>query len=71
MGREYPNLKALDLVGTLQKAGGIPGADIGKPVWNKNSPKEFMDVSCIHLNYEGYTFIFEALYQESGMKDDL
>jgi len=70
MGQEYQQVKAIDLVGTLQKAGGIPGADIGHPVWDKNSPKEFMDTSCIHLTQEGYKFIFEALYQETGIQDD-
>eukprot|EP00004_Rigifila_ramosa_P002583 TRINITY_DN126_c0_g1_i1.p1 TRINITY_DN126_c0_g1~~TRINITY_DN126_c0_g1_i1.p1 ORF type:complete len:277 (-),score=62.91 TRINITY_DN126_c0_g1_i1:480-1208(-) len=56
------NLTILDLVGTLQDAGGIPNA----PDFTKYSPPELMGnlEDCIHANSRGYDFIMDQMYAQ-------
>ena len=51
----------VDLQGTLQKAGGVPGAAVGRPNNTAFSPSRFM-ADCIHANNEGFGLIFAALW---------
>ena len=54
----------VNLFGSLQAADGVPGAEIGKPVFSQYSPAKYIDISCIHLNDKGYTVLFEAFYEK-------
>ena len=60
-----PRLIAVDIRGTLQKAGGVAGADIGTPVLSKWSPKALMQTNCIHPTYGdggGFVAVMDALW---------
>jgi MYXO-CTERM domain-containing protein len=55
---DYPNFTYVDSVwGTLQAAGGVPGA----PNVLLPSPSEYMS-DCIHPTSEGYSLVHDALY---------
>ena len=56
------NHTAVDLVGTLQAAGGVKGASTGHPVLSQPSPASLLEGNCIHANAKGFTAIFEALW---------
>ena len=57
IAEDYENVTYVDVWGTLQQAGGIPGA----PNVYRPSPSEFMG-DCIHANDEGYFLLMQALY---------
>jgi hypothetical protein len=46
-----PEYTTLNLLGTSQKAGGIPGADIGRPVLTQGSPCQWTTI-CVHPKYK-------------------
>jgi hypothetical protein len=46
-----PQYTTLNMLGTSQKAGGVPGADVGKPVLTKGSPCQWT-VLCVHPKYK-------------------
>ena len=52
----------VDLVGTLQAAGGVKGASTGHPVLSQPSPASLLEGNCIHANSKGFTAIFDALW---------
>lgn len=58
----YPQHHSVNLLGTLQAAGGIPGASIGHPNMAYYSPNDLMLDNCIHPNDKGFVDIFEAFY---------
>ena len=60
LGRDYT---AVNMVGTLQAAGGVPGASTGHPVLSQPSPANLLMSNCIHANQVGFTYIFEELYK--------
>merc|ERR1712151_22465 len=47
--RKYlqPRYTGLNILGAVQKAAGIPGADVGKPVLDQGGPCKWMD-KCVH-----------------------
>jgi len=45
-----PRYTGLKIAGAVQKAAGIPGADVGKPVLSQGGPCNMMD-QCIHPHY--------------------
>ena len=53
----------LDVLGTVQMAGGVPGAAVGKPVLDKGSPCDLM-TGCVHpiYNKSGAIAISEAFW---------
>jgi len=58
------NYHALNLLGTLQVAGGVPGAAVGAPVWDAYSPTKYVrneddEWGCVHLTPAGYTALYE------------
>jgi len=55
----YKTHTAVDLRGTMQKAGGVPG-----PFPNDNyySPEDLMR-DCIHANSQGFTVLFDQLWE--------
>jgi lysophospholipase L1-like esterase len=56
---DYPQVTTVDLIGTLQKAAGVPKA----PDYEKPSPASLMgDGDCIHPNAQGYREIQSAIY---------
>lgn len=61
---QYPeNYKRAEIIGALQSASGVPGAEIGQPVTSEFSdPMYFAGGGCIHANDLGYEVIFSALY---------
>jgi hypothetical protein len=57
---------ALNLLGTLQVAGGIAGAAVGAPRWDSYSPTQYVrkedgEWGCVHLTPEGYTALYTEL----------
>jgi hypothetical protein len=61
---KYPGkYTGLNILGTVQKAGGIPGAEVGKPVLDKGSPCDLM-TACVHPKYgaAGATAVGEAFW---------
>merc|ERR1712232_1119862 len=46
-----PQYSTLNILGTSQKAGGVPGADVGKPVLSEQSPCKWTAV-CVHPAYK-------------------
>jgi hypothetical protein len=65
------NYHGVNLLGTLQKAGGVPGADVGKPVLTKYSPSQFVRLDssvlgCVHLTISGYTVLYKELIKKMG-----
>lgn len=64
LSSHYPQLTAPNLLGSLQKAGGISGADIAKPNLNYFSPNEYTGPTklCLHCTDKGYDIIFKNLW---------
>lgn len=60
-----PQYTGLNLVGTVQKAAGIPGADVGKPVLGQGAKCEWT-VDCVHPKYgtPAGTAFAEAMWTE-------
>lgn len=46
-----PQYTTLNMLGTSQKAGGVPGAEVGKPVLTQGSPCHWT-LGCIHPKYK-------------------
>lgn len=57
--QKYDYVETVNLLGSLQAADGDPEAAIGKPNYNKWSPKHLMQANCIHATNEGFEIIFE------------
>jgi len=55
----YKQHTPVDLRGTLQQAGGVPGP---YPNANYYSPEDLMR-DCIHPNSEGFTYLFDELWE--------
>ena len=57
---DYPQVYAVDFLGTLQAARGVPGA----PNYYRPSPSEFYpdDSECIHPRSGGYWYVQQRLY---------
>lgn len=67
------NYHGLNMLGTLQKHGGIPGADVGKPVLTQYSPAQYVRSDntvwgCVHLTKSGYTVLYEELVKKMGFE---
>jgi len=57
---------AINLLGTLQKAGGVPGADVGKPNLGRYSPTKYVisdstPLGCVHLTPPGFNLVYKEL----------
>lgn len=70
LARKYssnPHYHGLNLLGTLQVAGGVPGAEVGAPNWGRYSPAQYvrseakLDWGCVHLTPDGYTALYTEL----------
>jgi len=60
---KYTNYFTAEIMGTLQTAGGVPGASVGSPNLEEfSSPVYFEGGGCIHANDKGYYEIFDQLY---------
>jgi len=74
LSRMYPGRhESVNLLGTMQAAGGIVGARPGVPVLNRYTPDIFM-ADCIHASALGYTAVFNAfwdLYFRNQVEGDL
>lgn len=64
LAANYTQLSTVDMLGSWQKAGGISGADIGKPNDNYFSPNKYTDATkiCLHATHAGYDIIFTNLW---------
>jgi hypothetical protein len=61
--KKYPGkVTSINLLGTAQKAGGVPGADVGKPV-NEGSPCDLINVLCEHPNHKGWIAETDAMWE--------
>jgi len=58
----FPRHDSVNLLGTLQVAGKVPGAQITKPNLAYYSPDQYMQANCIHANDEGYVIIFQEFW---------
>jgi len=61
LSRLFPQHDNVNLLGSMQQAGGIPGASPGFPVMSQYSPNHLM-ADCIHPNAQGYTAVFNAFW---------
>jgi len=57
---------AINLLGTLQHAGGVPGAEVGRPVLSKYSPSKYVikaadPLGCVHLTPPGFNLVYKEL----------
>ena len=64
--KDNPNYHGLNLLGTLQVAGGVAGASVGRPVMSEYSPEQYVrkatgSWSCVHLTKAGYTALYHEL----------
>jgi len=62
LNKFYPNHDSLNILGTMQAAGGVPGASVGHPNLSRYSPDNLMQTNCIHPNDAGFEFIFKQLW---------
>ena len=58
----YPYVRSVNLLGTLQHSGGIPGAQRGQPNTTTFSPPEFFH-DCLHPNQVGFDRLLIHLYR--------
>lgn len=62
----HSHYHGLNLLGTLQVAGGVAGASVGSPNWAAYSPTKYVrkeddSLGCVHLTPEGYTEVYTEL----------
>lgn len=64
LSQQYDNHDAIDLRGSLQKAGGIDDADVGEPNESFYSPADLFGDGddCIHPNDKGFAHIFSNMW---------
>lgn len=64
LAANHTQLSTVNLLGSWQKAGGVPNAEIGKPNINYFSPSKYTAVSkiCLHATNEGYDITFANLW---------
>jgi len=62
LNKVYPRHDSVDILGTLQVAGNVPGASIGHPNLARYSPDNLMQSNCIHPNDAGFEYIFKQLW---------
>lgn len=70
LDKKYPRHNSVNILGTLQAAGKIPGASTGHPNLAYYSPDNLMQENCIHPNDQGFLDIFTVfwdLYFKSQM----
>lgn len=60
--QNYTQHTALNVLGTLQVAGGDAKAAVGNPDLASWSPKNLMESNCIHASQDGFQLIFEQVY---------
>eukprot|EP00964_Phaeocystis_antarctica_P095601 scaffold62039_cov74-Phaeocystis_antarctica.AAC.1 len=73
LGREFASnahYHPLNLLGTLQVAGGVPGARVGAPVWSQYAPSQYVHKadgmwSCVHLTAKGYSALYAELLKRA------
>jgi hypothetical protein len=60
---KFPGYTGLNIVGAVQKAGNVTGAEVGKPVMDQGSPCGLM-TGCVHPTYgkAGATAVGEAFW---------
>lgn len=58
----YDNHDAINLIGSLQKAGGIEDADVAEPNDDFYSPADLIQSNCIHATDEGFAYIFSNMW---------
>ena len=67
------NYHGLNLLGSLQVAGGVPGAEVGKPVLGKYSPTAYVNQEpgpweSVHLTQQGYRAMYKQLFKQMGFE---
>jgi lysophospholipase L1-like esterase len=62
LDKKYPRHNTVNILGTLQAAGNVPGASTGHPNLAYYSPSNLMQENCIHPNDQGFLYIFNALW---------
>lgn len=60
----YPQMTTVNMMGSLQAAGGDPGASIGHPSMHYFSPNKYTGPTkfCLHANDAGFDIIFDNLW---------
>jgi len=59
----YDRHDSVNLLGTVQAAGGVPGASTGHPNLAYYSPDDLMLDNCIHPNDQGFTDVFAKFWE--------
>jgi len=74
LDRTYDRHDSINILGTLQQIGGVPGASTGHPNLSYYSPDDLMLDNCIHPTPEGFSDVFEVfwnLYFAPRMQNDM
>lgn len=64
LASKYEQLTSVNLLGSMQAAGNVPNATVGKPNSNYFSPNEFTGPTrfCLHANDKGFDAVFANLW---------
>jgi len=65
--------QGLNLLGTLQQAGGVPDATPGHPNFDYYSPDEYvrqegMPWGCVHLTTDGFRIVLAEMVKQGGLR---
>eukprot|EP00937_MAST-01D_sp_MAST-1D-sp2_P002766 g2766.t1 len=64
------NYHSVNVLGSLQVAGGVAGAAVGKPNWGQYSPTKYVYQdgvwACLHLTHEGFAVMYQAIAKQMG-----
>jgi len=58
----FPQHDSVNLLGSMQRAAGVPGADVGRPNLDFYTPDAYMN-DCIHASSLGYNTLFADFYR--------
>jgi hypothetical protein len=61
LAEKYSQYTGIDILGTVQQAGGVANASTGMPVMNEGSPCSLME-QCVHPVHKGATAVGEAFW---------
>lgn len=67
----YSQHTSINLLGSLQQAGGVVGARVGSPVLDKASPPQLTDASCLHPTAEGFEVIAAQMWETYFKAEEL
>lgn len=72
LAKEYPNVESINLLGTLQAAGGNTKASTGHPDLGSWGPAKYTELNCEHATRTGgFPFIFDKMWDLYWSKQNI